>query len=622
MSRRNHAVVIAGILVFGAFLGGQVKATEETRFSPAEHFPSPSVLFLSVSSLEGLAAAVRETLPGRIVSHPRVRDAIRGGWNLLEETLRREAHEFVEVTGKTPIEVIDLFTGEIALTVRGMGANSVPEIAVVVELGRRGDELVDLYTRLKHQFEAESGKPLHTQAFHDWEMTVWPTPKGAFFAGSVGSHLLFSSSESLVQAIADNYHGQGQTSLKESAPYQSLQTGLGVDEPHIFVGLDATWWRSLGMALAGKDSEELRAVFTVTGLDRVTTLGAALRVKGGSIDSAFHLGMRGGPGGALAAIRDHCAPISDLGDALSRTPASATRVQGSRTRLGALLQKLDSLVRESIAKHELDEVYDEIAKLGISVSDDLFTLPEITTFAFSAPPPAGSLFRDEVVLVKTDQFQPYWDVLNKFARRFGGGVRENDWQGHQLESMTMFNSEMQQQLSLPRLLSSAQPAAMGPLVLGGVVFGGLTPGGSFTRVDLSDGWTAMSLLPQALMRYVSNYQTAPKLSADDAFAGYAKQHFENTALASAWRGNQSLLWGYNSLVAVANMFSPWLGQVGIDTTKLPPGETFRADPQPGHARLALEENGFTFRVMGTIESADSLLVPLVASGVIVGALLD
>jgi hypothetical protein len=125
--------------------------------------------------------------------------------------------------------------------------------------------------------------------------------------------------------------------------------------------------------------------------------------------------------------------------------------------------------------------------------------------------------------------------------------------------------------------------------------------------ELPDGWTAVSTLPQALVRYHENYAKGPKLAQAPALADIFRAQASGASAASVFQGGKSILWAYNSLLSLASAFAPILAQAGVDLAPLPPAEAFQTSLRPGFARLTAAPDGFTLRGHRLLSSSGALL---------------
>ena len=267
---------------------------------------------------------------------------------------------------------------------------------------------------------------------------------------------------------------------------------------------------------------------------------------------------------------------------------------------------------------QLDEVYRQVEQeVGISFARDLAGLGEITIHSFTADPSAGGLIADQVLLVKTDELAPYWKLLEKLVARAGLRLGRLETAGAPVEYVDFTAAA---QTFLPRVFDGSfqnepPPAVMGMLLLGG--------GLAMARMDLGNGWTALSPLSQALSRLArgGRGKLSDTANAESArYRDWIRKAAPGACAVSFSRGGGGLIWTYNTVLSLAGAFSPFLGLVGIDVARLPPGEEFEANLEPGYVRLEAGDDGFTFRGRRSLESGRMALAAVGGGAVMAGFL--
>ena len=354
-------------------------------------------------------------------------------------------------------------------------------------------------------------------------------------------------------------------------------------------------------------------------------MGKAFRLRDGRIEASIHLALPNGPSGVLAALQGNFGQVAEVDEALRRMPRAATGVQATRLKPGNVLRQVDALIREHLPEvgGALDGAYGQLAAAtGVSVREDLFGLGEVSCFSFSVPPPAGGLFADRLMLVKTREVAPYWQLLGKVAAHIGTRVQSQEWSGNKLEYVPIVIDGLSPGADPGELLLGGMPGPTELVILAQawILSGGVSLN-TVARADLPGGWTVLSNVPQSVARYLTHYREGPPLSGDTELLALAREQLTGAASASVSRGDHSLLWIYNTLLTVGTSFSPFLSQVGIDIARLPPGEAFLGSPGPGHSRLMLARNGFTLRGRSSFESSSSLLIALAATGMVAGVVM-
>jgi hypothetical protein len=629
---RTLALVIALLLSAVGTLGVQgIRAQEPARgpakdtarFDPLQHFPAESVLFVRVGNLSRLGDKLAGTLWGRILTHPGCQRAFAGLGRLFAEKIDEASGPFRSATGKGPLELLSLFRGEVALTWKGMSAAGVPELALAVDLGESREEILGVLYMLAGAFEAASGQKPQKRDVAGVDATAWPTPAGPVFHCVLGTHLVVVSSPELLRSVGDAFSGKaGGKKLAESPLLAELEQPLGVSDREVLVAvnLDAVRSLLLGFAPPGEQGEELRCVLKVGGIDRLSSFGYALGFEDGGMRAAFHLGMREGPSGVLGVLQSALLPLEGVDAALDHVPASAENVGAARIAPGKALAGLDRLLRQEIPElgGMLDSGYAEVeSALGISVSKDLFTLGEVTLVGFKVEPPAGGLFADGILLAQTEALAPYWRLLGKVAMLAGAKLQEVEVEGGVKVEYINFGSGLFERGEGPLQnflggrggpSSPAEAAALGIFLAGSIV----------ARADLTEGWTAVSTLPQALVRYSTRYAKAPKLAADAEFAALVRSKLRGASCAGAFRGGRSLLWHYNTALALTAFIGNLLGGIGVDIAQMPPAEAFIGAARPGFFRLESSAQGLTLQTHRALDATGAVLVGGAAAAVVAG----
>jgi hypothetical protein len=268
---------------------------------------------------------------------------------------------------------------------------------------------------------------------------------------------------------------------------------------------------------------------------------------------------------------------------------------------------------------------------GIAIEEDVFSLPDATFFSFAVEPPAGGLLADRITLVRTETFRPYLALLKKAAAAVGADVRsiapeaaaagtpEERPGGAAIEYVVLASGKSLGATIFDRLLSEENgepsPASVAALIVPVVAW-----------TELPDGWTAVSTLPQALVRHATHYARGKKLAEVPALADlFRARAAEGAAAAAVFESGKGLLWTYNTLLGLASAFAPLLAQAGVDLAQLPPAEAFEASLRPGFIQLRFAPDGFTLRGRDVLSSSSAVLAATgaaaIAAAVIVPAVI-
>ncbi len=601
----------------------------EKRFVPDAHFPAPAVLYLSIGNLGRLKVRLAGTLAGRIVTHPGSKRAFAGLWTKAEEKLASEWAPFVDVTGKTPLEVLDLVQGEVSFVLKGLGAGGMPEAALAIELGKGREDILRIRDRVRKAAEEEEGSPFEAQEIEGVRAVAWPLPGGAVLEAVLGTHLVLATSADFLRSIVTAFKGPpGEDAGKRPVggasrfldPEAAQQLAIHDRELLFTVNLEVVQAMASAAMSQSADGKEVLKALRVTGVERLTSFGYALGFRDGGMEGAVHLGARDGLGGAMEIVRNAFLPLGDPGEALAQVPAGALEVQATRLAPGKMLHDLDRLIRDGYpeAAGDLDKAYETLERAaGISVERDIFPLGELTLYAFAATPPAGGIFADQVILARTEALGPYWKLLEKAAAVFGSGFESLESSGGKVEYVNLASGVAGESNILEAILSGGIDHPSFTEVLGLALAGA---GGVVARADLPGGWTAVSNLPQAVIRHVEHYAKGRKISEDAEWAALARARFPGASVAAVSRGGKSLLAAYNTILSLASAFSAFAAMAGIDLARLPPAESFLDAARPGFLRVVMGPAGFTLHGHRAFEGSSGVIAAVGGGAILAGFL--
>lgn len=614
------------VVSLSAFLTAQAVAQDNKKFEPESHFPSDALLYFSLANAERFKEKCSSTLIGRMVSDPGWALAFRDLFKRLEPQLEEINAPFRAVTGKTPLELLRLLQGGVALVVRGPSPEGFPaEVALALEAN---DELSKVLERVGRFFEQQTGKKLEARTVGGVEATVWPLPGAPLFQARLGTHWLAVSSPGLLRDIASAYEGQdpGKQPFKKGSLHAELQGPLKVERQEMLLAVNLEAIRSVALAFlqGNPDAEEVHRVLQVTGLDRLTSLGLAIGFRDGGMEGAFHLGMRGGARGVLSAIQKALPALAENVDsALPLVPASAHEVQAARLAPGKMLRELDKLLRQNIPEvgEEMDGWFQAMKEhTGIDVEADLFALADITLVSFMVEPPAGGLLSDQVMVAQTEELKSYLSLLKKLAELTEATERELDaTKGMKIRYVSLASGKT---LATGGLLGAFFSGPGTPEQLASIprtVLAAMVP--VIAWVDLPEGWTVVSTLPQALKRYTTHYARGKRFSEVSELAALFRKQASGASAVSVFQGGKSILWAYNSLLSVGSAFAPFLNMLGVDLAPLPPAEAFEGTVRPGYMSLRMTPEGFTIRGHRALSSSSTVLAGAAVTGIVAGVVI-
>ena len=587
------------------------------RFSAFGNFPAKAVGYVSISNVTRLKEKLSETLYGSIATHPGIRATLAEGWDQVERALERETEEFTERTGISLLDFLVLFRGEVSLVVGQLAPS--PEIALAVELTDAKNDILQVLGRIEAMF-VEFGGTVSRRNFGSYEAKLLTNPAGPILHAVLGTHLVLTNSETLLTHATNVLAGQADgPNLAQSELFSGLAEKIFIQKPEVRVALDVTNLRESLLRLSGADRDkDVMQILRATGLGRLARLGHSLGFRDQGMEDALHLELEAGKDDLFAVIEGSLRAVEGVDAALSRVPVQATEIGAVHIRTGHFLRELGALVRRALpqAAGELDTVYEQLeAQTNISVRREIFTLGDLALYGFSVTPPAGGLFSDPIVLVRSRELEPYWDL----ATKLGASQRVP------VETLRS-NEGTVSYLNLGRGLSEGSTPGLGGFGMSpsfaelGIVsaLANMSGFALLARTDLDDGWTAFSSAPQALVRYLHHYHRDAKLPSDLAFHQLVREKLEGARGANVSRDAFGVLAIYNSLVSLADAFAPILAMAGIDPARFPPGETFLDGVKPGFIRLDLSPTALHIQGHRGLESSGGVIVAVGAASVVAG----
>jgi hypothetical protein len=578
------------------------RGEEPKRFRPEVHFPRPAVVYATIGSVERLGARLAGTLLGRILTDPGTRKALAGVRALCEETFQRDGAPLPS-TGKTLFELLGLIRGELSFCIgRQPGALALfPQMAASLELGTAREEILAVVAKLAEAVGEGRGAPLPRRAIGDVEATVFPSTRlGDLHVATLGTHLVVTSNAEALRAIAEAYARDDDTAPADRA--ESLEPGLTrqlvVNDREVLILADTKAFREMFLGVQTPPyREQIEAILRATGLDRVASCAYALGFRDGGMEGVLRLGMPDGAGGVLAALQASLAPVGDVREALSRMPGEAREVRFLRLDAGAFLRELDRVLPQAAPDMAdgLKSIYRWLeATLDISAGE-LQALGALTVHSFLVEPAAGDVVSDGIVLVRTEELAPYWSVLEKLAKAAGRKPEPLSGAGNAVYLQLVGENEAVQ-------LAGQWTPALPEILIFAMV--GL-PAVTLTRADLEGGWTIVSTLPQAVLRYLDGPRRAP-LSSDEAFAALVLDRSKDAAAAVVSRGGKHLLWAYNVAIRSLHAGEFFFLDGGFDPVHLPPAERFLAAVRPGSLRLEASSKAVALRGHRGLEATAGL----------------
>lgn len=593
------------------------------RFDSRVHLPARPLLQISVGSVERLRRRLSETIWGRIATHPGWKGALGGLFaegaplSTVLPSVDESSGPFIELTGKKPLEILDLFEGEVVFVLQGISPESGPEVALAIETGKKKGEILAVRTRLRAAIE-ESGVELQTVDSNGIEASAWPLGPMHLFDAHIGTHLVVATSQRLLDSITAAFAGkEPETPAANRLLVGSVEKELAVEGREALFLADLAQLRGIASGAVGDPGFE--TFLQVSGLDGATTLGAALGFRDGGAEIAIHLGLESKAGGVLGAIRAALPAIGGIGKALPLLPEATQEFSAFRIQPGNLLRAIDGIIRAGYPDSvtDIDVVYEEVSKAsGIQVKEDLWTLPDITLHTFQVDPPAGGLFADSALLVETKSLAPYWKLILAFERLAAAEVRSLTTAAGKITYFHVPPGGEGAGGALWRAITSGGGLTGSPdealAVLATIV------GGALCRADLPGGWTVLSSSTQTLVRYLEHHKIG--LDKGQPLAALATARSPGAYCAHVTLGGKGFLYAYNSVLSLASAFAPYLAMLGIDIAQAPPAEAFQKLVKPGWLVFEAGPAGFSLKGHRALESNAGVLVATGVVSVVAGAL--
>ena len=594
------------------------QAEEETRFYALEHFPSDVLLYASVENLTQLKAGWRKTLVGRLAGHPGWVRALGGLWEKIEakQKLAKLGLPFVKTTGKDLIELLSLPRGEISFAVRVLPGIPLPEFAFALELGETRSEILTVVSNLKEFVTEETGEAPKTREIAGVETTVWPGGLTGIYETRLADHLILVSTPGMLRDVVEAYRGaRPDRRLKDSEFHRTLTARLGIPQAQFRLGVDlAALYRVVqGFVEEATDRDEIERVLEFLGADRLTVSGVTIGLRDDGLEYAAHVGTHE-PRGLLESVLGAFGPLESSTEALSKIPSSAYQLGALRIEPGRLVRGWVGLVRKYFpeAEEEIQEAFRTIREAtGIHVEQDLYALAPVELHGFAVAPPAGGLFPDQLVVLKTEAFDSYLAVVQKLAAAV------------QAETRTLPQPQQDPGTAVERSGSTVADGVANrsaPQVRYLALAGGKTVTGSVWEIladrgsaepslttllslflptlawtELPGGWTVTSTVPQAVVRYLSHYGREESIDNASPLGKLLVEQANNASGVSTFQSGKTLLWLYNSLLSAVSSVGSFLHGIGIDLGSVPPAEVFLDGIRPGFVKFTANPSGITIR---------------------------
>ncbi len=632
---QNHSILLLALLVAPAHAAQEkdalAKKADAKRFDPARCFPLECMAHLHVTSGAGLLRALGDTLPGRIVRDEEVHAALGRLPQFIREKLAEGTAHLQAITGRGILELLDLFQGEIALSVTGIDPVAKVGVVLAIELGPRREAMLDTLAKVAASLEQMGIPPLQP-------VEIAGRRAGRISLGGaqppihhavLGTHIVFGSSADLLRSVVEAYDGAPGSEdfvLRENPRYQEAREGLKLADPRIFAFVNIEAIRNLVMMFAAQapDAEPIVTAVKKSGIDGITVAGFAAGARGGDVEGKFLLGTGNGAKGLLGELFACVEPVADPAAVRAIAPEGATVSTTYRFDGGKAFQALVRFLREwlppFLSKPMEKDMREALDRVGLSLEADLFAIGKIDFYVFVVDPLAGGLIPDVVVLTRTEESTPYRRLLEKTAKVQGREMRAIPGPAGPAGAAGTASTARRTIHSIPGsyLDFLALAKAGGPAVLEYYITAIVSQPSAVAYVDLDGGWTAFSTAPQPLWRYLLRAGEEKKT----VVAGPAPFEADRKGadIFVTFQPRRGLLAGYNTLASVAASFAPYIekgaamagldfvGTLDLDLGLLPPAEKFLEHSKEGFLRIDAGPKGLQLHGHRVLSSTGDLWI--------------
>ena len=591
-------------------------------FDPEEHFPKESLYFLSVDA-GVLREGFRSSPFGKLLFHPGVEKAFAGARDKLLEKIRSETTELTSMTGLDIFQILNLFSGKVALTVPAINMLQGPQLIVSADLGAKRKEIEALVARLGSAFVAATGGgELSTAEVKGVQVTTWPVQFGPSIQHAIlGETLVFSVGESMETVIGRFQSREGSDdALRRNETFARAKLQGSVASPAVTLFIDWGKIRDFASQVAPGEGAGIMAAL---GIDKLQSALARVGFRDGDFEAKVILDSPGGLSGFLGEVAESIGPGEDE-TALSRVPAASLEIGSQSLATGKLVRAIVDLklgIPEAAA--DIDALVSKLEEAtGLSVEKDLYPLPRLGIYSFNALPPGGGFVPDTCAIVRTSQFQPYLVLLDRVARKIGAEVRSIPMEGKEIAYLSA--GKILSRLGLAPPAGAPDVPRPDPVQIFGMASGGekpIDPSMTLAFAPIDADWMVIASTPQSVGRYFSSHSKATPLSADEASTALLRKEVGKDAPFTFLRGGRHLIFAWNTALALAMVVSPTLekelAELGIDPAYLPPGEELAPAFRDGFYVLRRTNDGLVFhghRVLSNLVGSPTLASALLAYG--------
>jgi len=634
---QNRSILLLSLLVAPAMPAKEkdapAKKADAKRFEPARCFPLECMAHLHIPSGAGLLRALGDTLPGRIVRDEEIHAALGKLPQFIREKIAEGTTHIQMVAGRGLFDLLELFQGEIALSVTGIDPVAKVGVVLAIELGPRREAMLDALAKVTVFLEQMGLPPLPP-------VELAGRKAGRISLGGaqppihhvvLGTHLVLGSSAELVRSVVEAYDGAPGSEdfiLKENPRYQEARDGLKLADPRCFAFVNIEAIRNLVMTFAAQapEAEPIVTAVKKSGLDSITVAGFSTGARGGDVEGRFLLGTGNGAKGLLGELFACVEPVAGAAAVRAVAPEGAAVSASCRLDGGKAYQAFVRFVREGLPPFLAEPIdqglRDALDRAGLSLEADLFAIGKIDFHMFAFDPQAGGLIPDTVILTRTEESAPYRRLLEKTARVQGREMRAIP--GPEGSAGTTGSARRTIHSipgSFPDFISIAQ--AGGPAVLEYYLAAVVSQPSAVAYVDLDGGWTAWSTAPQPLWRYLLRSGGEKKTAA----AGPAPFEADGRGadVFFVFQPRRGFLAVYNTLASVLAELGPFIekgaamagldfvGTIEFDLGLLPPAEKFLDHSKEGFLRIDMGTKGLQVHGHRVLSSNGDLWLLMLAA---------
>lgn len=599
---------------------GSSRPLEAQEFSPAACFPASTILYVEVD-VGGLRAAIPETPFGKIYAYPQFQKALGRLPRMIRQQITQQTGELNELLGGDIFRFIEVIGGKWTIAIEDNFPHDTANAYVALDLrDKKADlaKLVEMY--LGFLGESVGAQPVK-RAVSDHQVTsvAVPIPDHAIHTVVLGAHLVlgFGMAERF-DAVVQRFTA-GKTAAEGSGlgsdPVYARTQGKGLESSLVRAVLHVENIRKLAERVFGQPGAEeqltmVKQVLGVIGFDKVASIELELALTEGDLEGSFAIDSPGGLGGLVKLLADSFGGGDTA--ALGKVPANVSALVSCSIDEGRFFREIEKLAQglpEAIGAAPLlaqfAQAFEQTA--GLSMKDDLQTLPKLDVTVFRAMPPAGGLLPDSYALCKTTQIVPYLQALDKFARKVGANITGLEIQGHDVAYLRVKSL----------LRSFGIGPSSGPLATlpdeAKMAILALDPGVSIAFTPLDAEWVLVADSPQAIERYFLSHAKAETVADAERWKPLLEKTKGDRTAFLLLGGGESVLVGYNSLLAVVSMLGPTvepaLKELGVDLAQLPPGEEFLPYFQPGYVYARVSDGAVEIRGHRVLTNTLPMILP-------------